>query len=222
MAKSSREHIAACLMELRRMFGPTKMTQEQMTLQDGLYIKALGDIEPQLLRRACDRLLRDSDKWPLPKHILQVAHDIAERDEDQRKLRAPQTDGDLGAIMRNEAILLLGMFIPKAKDYLEDDSRSWVDFIAEAGRVWSKVRPADGLAEVDRLQQRARYGFALEAWARWYLRAEPVSWIYATTSVREIHRLMTGRDVDAGQGNAPDPGPLAAAMAKVVELRTVE
>jgi hypothetical protein len=209
MAKSSPEHITALLTNLRSVHGPLyKQSPEQIRWQNGLYIEALQDIDPLVLSDACKRLIKDGEKWPKPADIRKMAMEIEEHRSLERSLSTPTTNADIGATMRNEAILLLGMFRPDAQDACLDDN-AWKQFLAEAARVWGKVRPQNGLRETDAIRSgRAVYGFALEAWARWYLRMEPVHQAYVMDRTRQVYREMTGREIETHNRPvcAPDLG----------------
>lgn len=101
-----------------------------------------------------------------------------------------------GATERNEAILLLGFFAPEANAITESPSRQYKEFIAEAGRLWSRVRPEGGLEKVDRMRERHIFGRALEGWARTYLGVQPLPAAYANDKIRDMHWRMTGRQLE--------------------------
>jgi hypothetical protein len=220
MNRSSPEHIRHCLTGMRNVFGFSPgMTAEQMTWQTAKYIDLLQDIDPDVLRRACREIETDDDKFPLPARVRKIAKEVAERDDQRRKLTAPAAAGDLGAVMRNEAIRLLGRFHAECADLLLAPSREHKEFLAEAARMWGKVRPDGGLDEVDANRQRATYGHALEAWARWYLRVDLLNAAFATDAVRECYRQMTGQTipVDHGAAGVPVVGGLIEHLPRAAE-----
>lgn len=100
-----------------------------------------------------------------------------------------------GADERNEAIMLLGMFGAEANGITEAPSQQHHEFIAEAGRMWSRVRPEGGLEKVDRMRERHVYGRALEGWAREYLGVQPLNVAYANDKIRDMYWRMTGRQM---------------------------
>lgn len=119
------------------------------------------------------------------------------------------SQGSPGAILdpdaeaRNEAIMLLGNFAAVANHLTEAPSRRHAEFIAEAARLWQRVRPQGGLPAVDRKRDRGIFGFALEAWARSYLDAERLNEGYARSEqVRDMHWRMTGRRIETSNGDA--------------------
>lgn len=104
-----------------------------------------------------------------------------------------QTDLDPGAQARNEAILLLGTFGPIARGILGMDTPEWSSFVADAARMWSRIRPEQGLDQVDRARGgRGAAGFALEAWGRERLEMPPLHPDYLTSRVRGAFASMTG------------------------------
>ena len=214
--KSSPEHIVSCLTDLRRIFGTgAKATPEHLTWQNSLYIEALADIPAAVLTAATRQIIREADRWPTPSAIRKVARDIAESAAAARTLANPEPE-DLGATQRNEAIALLGHFAPVANAITGSPSQRYAEFIAEAGRLWGKARPAGGLAEIDKQRLRGVYGFALEAWARVYLGAEPLNVAYASSKVRDAHRLMTSREIVTSDGGTLMRGGLADTLDGVV------
>lgn len=186
-----------------------------MTWQTGLYVQALQDLPSATLSAACKRIIQDSDRFPTPSVIRKVAREIAETAVAARTLANPEPV-DLGEMARNEAILLLGMFAPVANAITGSPSQRYAEFVAEAGRLWGKARPPGGLAEIDKQRLRGVYGFALEAWARVYLGAEPLNVAYASPKVRDAHRLMTGREIETSNGDSLARGGLSDTLDAVV------
>lgn len=191
------------------MFGVgQKTTQEHLSWQNALYIEALQDIEPRVLEAACKQLIREGERFPKPKEIRDASRELADRRDAARTLANPTPDADLGSVMRNEAILLLGMFRQQASDLLGDPSEAWKNFLAEAANAWGRLRPEGGLAEADATKGgRAACGFALEAWARYRLAQLPLHPAYVTERVRANYRAMTGREIETLR---PEDDPLAA------------
>lgn len=114
----------------------------------------------------------------------------------------PETDG---AHHRNEAVLLLGSYNARAKDIVRGmEPGAYKQLIAEAARLWGKVRPAGGLEELERIRgSRNVYGYALEAWARQHLGDDPLHVAYATDAVRTAFQQLTGDDL-LTMGTMPD------------------
>jgi hypothetical protein len=114
-----------------------------------------------------------------------------------------QTDLDPGAQARNEAILLLGCFSAEARGILGAPSPEWAEFVAEAARMWRRIRPEQGLSQVDRSRGgRAADGFALEAWGRERLNLPPLHPDYVTSRVRGAFFAMVGYPITV-QGTSP-------------------
>ena len=216
-AQCSKEHVLTNLTRIRAATNPHFKSDELARLAMAVFQDELQVYPPQAITDGCNQWIKTRAKWPAPSELIAFI---------EANLVTPKSiedKSDFGSVTRNEAILLLSMFNFEAKDYLECPSGAWCEFIAEAGRVWAKVRPEGGLAEADRLRQRSTYGFALEAWARWYLRVKPVHSAYITPATREIHRLMTGRELETHDEPAlAAVGSLAAAMANVVQPRAPE
>ena len=183
---------------------------KRLSGHDALWVRERHDLVMELFPAHCAGTLTDAHL----EHQLRerIAH-FQRPEQDQSRLPAD------GVILRNEAITLLGMFYYDAQNTLQPDGPAWSEFIAEAGRMWARVRPNGGLAEVDREHRRIRYGFALEAWARWYLRVKPLNAAYITPATREIYTQMTGREIETEHKPAPEPGPFTAAMTNLVPDR---
>lgn len=205
--KSSPEHITSCLTDLRRVFGiGQKTTPEHLSWQNGLYIEALQDLEPRLIEAACKYLIREGDRFPKPKDIREAAKELSERRSARVALANPLPEADMAALMRNEVILLLGMYRVRASDLTGDPSWEFKNFIAAAANAWAKIRPVGGLEEVDKARNgRRSYGFAMEAWARAYLRDVPVHPAYVTADCRTLYRHMTGHEIETLK---PEDDPL--------------
>jgi hypothetical protein len=168
-----------------------------MTLQDNLYIEALSDLSPEILSQTCKEIIRENDRFPTPNKIRAAAKEIGERISAARTLANPSQQGDLGATLRNEAILLLGCFHYELAWHLESPSENYKIFLQAAATTWNRVRPSGGLDEVDAVRRgRANFGFALEAWARKKLGYPPLHRNYVTDKIAEVYSHMTGQAIE--------------------------
>lgn len=168
-----------------------------MSWQNGLYIEALSDIEPRVLEAACKQIIRDGDRFPKPREIRDAAKELLERRDAARALSGPLAPPDIGSVMRNEALMLLGMFRAEASTILGDPSPEFSNFLAEAANAWSRVRPDGGLPEVDAQKGgRCIYGFAMEAWARRRLGALPLHPAFVLPRTAEVYRQMAGSQIE--------------------------
>ncbi len=172
-SRTSREHIAGLLAELRRMFERKPRSPEDLAREAALYIDALDDLQPEHLAAAVRAWLRSGTRMPLPVDLRRLAEGEAERN--RLDGRAQVTDqADLGATLRNEAINLLADFDLAARRHFGDGdgvtgaaSQGYRNFLAEAAREWSQYRPEGGLLELDKQRGgRGREGQRLEDWAR--------------------------------------------------------
>ena len=171
------------------------------------YIERLQDLDYRDIKAATEQAADTLERFPSIAQLRKLAQANRElRDALEAADRRRLSDHTaLSAEMRNEAILLVGSFGTEVRTRLtapecrSDDAQREVDvavqnFWAEAARLWAAVRPAGGLLEVDKARQRARYGFALEAWARAYLGAPLLSRAYACRHVLQIYLAMTGHE----------------------------
>lgn len=197
-----------------------KTTQEQISWQNGLYIEALQDINPRHLTASCKQLIREAERFPRPKEIRDAARAIAAEETERAALESSigKQQADQGADARNEAIQLLGMFHPEAAGHLGPASKAHVEFVAEAARIWQRVRPSGGLREVDAIRGgRGAYGFALEAWARKYLGFPALHPAYVTDRVRSVYTTMTGEQPETLVGEPIDAGALSGPMSRAMQ-----
>lgn len=208
-AKSSREHVTACLTKLLLVCKPHWNGEDATKLALAAYIDELQSYDPQVVRYACEQWPR-SGKRMFP-WLSEIIDFIRNNSRDAAPALAnPETDG---ARDRSEAILLLGSYNFRAKDVVRGmKPGTYRQLIAEAARLWSKVRPAGGLEELERVRgSRGVYGFALEAWARRHLDDDPLHVAYASASVRQVYQQLTGDDL-LTMGTMPD-------LADTAELR---
>jgi hypothetical protein len=186
--KSSPEHVTDCLRSIAKVIRPKWKREE---VEDGVraYVEILVAYEPQAIRFACERWVQTRKVWPAVSDLVSLI---------QASSRAPQADEDprttLGSEMRNEAIQLLGVWHFATKSRFADEA-SYRGYVAEAARLWGKVRPAGGLEEVTKMRARSAYGFALEAAMRHHLGDEPVHISYASQGMREVYQRMTDADL---------------------------
>lgn len=220
MPSSSPQHIAGLLTELRRLFMTRPRAAEDMARETALYVEALQDLDARYLTAAVKSWLRTGTRFPLPADLRKLAEAEAEREQAKAQMQIVD-QRDLGAEMRNEAIMLLGDFGRVAARTLGAPSREHANFVAEAARMWGGVRPQGGLSEVDTIRGgRAAYGAAMEAWARAHLGLEPIPAGYVTAKAMEIHLAMTGREIRAAASSAPSVGSQVAQLAS--SLRAAE
>lgn len=159
-----------------------------------------------MLSAACKQIVRDSDRFPKPKEIRDAVREIAERQAAKRALANPRSDEDLGATMRNEAILLLGSLHYEIAARLKSPGQEYKNFLAEAANAWGRVRPEGGLAETDAKPRGRRvYGFAMEAWARNHLAMPPLHPAYVCSKVAEVYSTITGAAILRAEEDALTP-----------------
>ena len=189
--RSSKEHVTACLIRLASVTKPHWQGDAAMELTLAAYVDDLCAIDPKIVQFACERWGRTKPKFPYLSELLALCEQLQ---TPQVEARPPPTDE--GAVCRNEAILLLAGYHAHVAGLLAHNRQVYRQFVAEAGRLWGRVRPPGGLAEVQKHRgQRAVYGAALEAWARSYLGEPPIDTNYVIEGVREAHRAMTGSDL---------------------------
>lgn len=196
--KSSPEHVTDCLRGIAKVIKP-KWKREDVDAGLAAYVEVLVAYDPQAVRYACERWVETKRAWPAVSDLVAMIRSssraTAEASDEPRHVD--------GATYRNEAIQLLGTYHFRAKD-LVTEADDYRNFLAEAGRLWRRLRPAGGLDEVDRTRgSRRTFGFALEAWARRYLDDDPVHVAYATDGVRQAFQQLTGDDL-LTMGEMPD------------------
>ena len=191
-----------------------QLSAAEMAAQDRVYARSLAAFALQVVNSACEELStsKPGDSrgyWPDLPSLMALCRE-------HEKLAGVLTSrkflpsAEVGATVRNEALLLLGMFRAEAATILGAPSPEWNSFVAEAARVWGKVRPEGGLQETDAIRSgRAIYGFALEAWARWYLRLTPLHPAYVREATREAYREMTGQEIQLMTREQDPLGPEA-------------
>lgn len=234
--QSSPMFIVDCLTRLRGVLGPErKQTNDQITWQNGIYIEALQDLQPQHLKAATTDWIRTGDKFPKPAELRRLAVSYAERQEAQASLDAKhrQDDAKAGAEARNEVIMLLGGIDCVARRHfgngdgvLGAKSEGYQRFVGEAARLWARVRPANGLPGLDEMGHREhgaggrfRYGCALAAWARQYLGLRPLAPAYLVPSVLAAYRHLTGEDLAVDEVAPASPAGDARRLAREVADR---
>jgi len=210
---TSPQAVADCLRKLFTNFGTEGLDRNQIAAKTALYTERLQGLDYRDLKAATDRAIDTLDRFPKISQLLKLAEDsrtLREAHEAANQRRVSD-HAALSADMRSEAILLLGSFAyevrgflrtgdPRAGDAEAQTDRAVQNFWAEAANVWSRVRPAGGLKEVDQARQRGRYGFALEAWARAYLGAPRLARAFATEGVLTVYRTMTGAEPELADG----------------------
>lgn len=195
-----------------------RLDAKQVALRNAGYIERLQELDYRDIKAACDKAADTLDRFPTIAQLRKLAdHNREVREALEATDRRRITDhAAQAAEIRNEAILLVGQFSAEVRGFLtpadnrSDEAQREVEravqnFWAEAARLWERVRPAGGLPEIDRDRRRNRYGFALEAWARSRLGAEPLARVFATEPVLEIYRAMTGEDPELSDA-MPAPG----------------
>jgi hypothetical protein len=190
---SSKEHVIACLTRLQAVTEIYWRGEEAAKLALAVFIDELVKHDPRVVRFACEQWGRKNRKFPYLAQLLEYIQHNAEEPA-VPALTGPEA---AGSIARTEVILLLGAFVTtEAKTRIGDHTRAYREFIAEAARLWSKVRPEGGLGDLAQTNLMRRVvGFALEAWARGYLGLSALHVDYATDGVRRMHREMTGDDL---------------------------
>ena len=217
---SSPETVLKCLTDLRQVFATgQKMSTENLSRQNGLYIEALADLPQSALISACKQLIREGDRFPTPGKIRSAALELTERVDAAHTLADPVKGEDLQATIRNEVILLLGGFHYEAAGHLQSPSENYKAFIQSVADMWSHFRPDGGLRTVEETRHgRANCGFALEAWARKRLGYPPLHRAYVTDKIAEVYSVMTGQAIevlDAKHDSLSQANP--ALWAKVLE-----
>jgi hypothetical protein len=183
------------------------------------YYEDLRRFSSYAVREGCERAGRSKSckRFPSLAQLLEFVQTVADEEREQQLLQQ-LAERNRSAELRNEAIQLLGEFERAAARQLAP-STAYRNFIAEAARMWGKVRPQGGLAEVDAIRgARAAYSFALIAWARSHLGLEPIPAAYITPQAREIHFTMTGRQVEVAAGVMLQAGNPVAALASALRL----
>lgn len=195
---SSPEHVTKCLLDIAKVLKRKGKTEDELREEIANYVEILIAYPPQAVAYACDRWRTHKGRWPLVSDLVTLIEDVTK----QQKAREPVPVS--GSQVRNEAISLLGTYYPTAKTLLPDDG-DLRNFVAEAARIWGKVRPPAGLEEIDKTRgARCLYGYALEAWARDRIGDEPIHVAFACAAMAEVYGRMTGSDL-LTRGELPDP-----------------
>lgn len=194
---SSPEHVTVCLRGIAKVLRPTWKGEDEIDAGIASYVEILVQFEPQAVAYVCDQWKTHKRRWPFISDLVGLIQSTTKQEQEDRPVPID------GGIFRNEAICLLGRYYVQAKDLLIDDAEQR-SFIAEAARLWGKVRPAGGLDEVDKTRgARAVYGTALEAWARYRIGDEEIHVAYITPAIVEVHGRMTDSDL-LTRGELPD------------------
>lgn len=218
--KPSPDALVECLRRLRVQFLNRPRPAEEIAVENKNFADALAGTDDESLRLATTMWLRDETRFPRPASLLRVALKLQAEAASSAQRRKEQAR-DEGSDHRNEAIQLLGPYEPTVRRHYGDDTKAYNDTIAEAARLWAKVRPDGGLKELDEQRGRGPVGFALEAWARDRLGLPLLDPAYATARGRSVFMTMLGREMPVSSTSEPLAGSSGLARPMASALQTI-